>query len=58
MGVSETNFRARYDRLARRQGNRLVWDIHDLDAEAEKLPYANGPQIDDRQGDSFEDWQP
>ena len=57
MGLSESEFRVRYDHLAKRQGERrLVWDIVDLDAEADKLPYAR-PIERAETSDSFADWQ-
>jgi len=59
MGISETEFRARYDHIAKRQGvRRLVWDVLDLDAEADKLPYARPDEAADLNGDSFADWEP
>jgi hypothetical protein len=61
MGLGETSFRERYDHLAKWQGGRLVWDIRDLDAEADKLPYAR-PKVDPGAGmngtDSMADWKP
>jgi hypothetical protein len=59
MGISETNFRERYDHLARWQGDRLVWDGNDLDAEADKLPYARPKsELDPGKTDSMADWKP
>jgi hypothetical protein len=59
MGVSETEFRLRYAHLAKRHGvKRLVWDVHDLDAEADRLPYARLQGIQDSTSDSMSDWKP
>jgi hypothetical protein len=58
MGLGETDFRTRYGHLAKRQGRRLVWDVLDLDAEADKLPYARVADGIGHDDDSFADWQP
>jgi hypothetical protein len=59
MGLGETEFRERYDHLAKRQGDRrLVWDVRDLDAEADKLPYARPKEEPDTGADSMADWKP
>jgi hypothetical protein len=58
MGLGETEFRERYGHLAKRQGRRLVWDINDLDAEADRLPYARPREAPESGADSMADWQP
>ena len=58
MGLGETEFRTRYDHLAKRQGERRrkLWDILcDLDAEADRLPYARPVATTGNQADSFAD---
>ena len=57
MGLSESDFRDRYDHLAKRQGCRLVWDVLDLDLQADRLPYAREPATDPEELDTFADWQ-
>ena len=57
MGLSESDFRVRYDHLAKRQGRRLVWDVLDLDLQADRLPYAREPATDTEELDTFADWQ-
>lgn len=59
MGLGETEFRERYDHLAKRQGlRRLVWDVLDLDAEADKLPYVRPKDEPESGADSMADWKP
>lgn len=60
LGISVTNFRGlvRDNELPRpkRLRGRLLWDIVDLDAAADSLPYEGVANGHDGGSDSFADW--